>query len=492
MIDWPAIHREALDILVRYLQIDTSNPPGNEKPAALFLGSLCEAEGIDVEYIETAPNREVMVARLRGDGSKRPIMLCNHTDVVPVEAPYWTVPAFEGVIKDGRIYGRGTVDMKGCGVMQLIAALLLKRESVALKRDVVFCAVPDEEAGSDWGMLWLCEHRPDEGDGEVIAEAKRGGMEAYLHRHYPASDIPQRARERCRIHERTAGGVHEHRVRLHQRELALADQVLRRGRDRAVQRERVHLRQQCVQVDAARFRRTADAIREPHVHPERRRDLGDAAAERAVADDPERAARELANRVIEHRELIRALPRAGLQRAIVLAHLVREREQHGPHVLHDGGRAVVADVAHGDAALAGGIEVDVVGAGRGERDELQLRVALDALARDPGLVDQHDLAARNAFVHCGVRRVVVQLEAGEHVEERSRVEIAAERDGGVVEERGLHRGGVSRIRIGGGGDGSAGRGRERSRAHGGRDRDPAGRVGSAAPDRTGCATRRAT
>ena len=175
MIDWPAIHREALDILVRYLQIDTSNPPGNEKPAARFLGSLCEAEGIDVEYIETAPNREVMVARLRGDGSKRPIMLCNHTDVVPVEAPYWTVPAFEGVIKDGRIYGRGTVDMKGCGVMQLIAALLLKRESVALKRDVVFCAVPDEEAGSDWGMLWLCEHRPDVVDVEFELSEGGGG-----------------------------------------------------------------------------------------------------------------------------------------------------------------------------------------------------------------------------------------------------------------------------------------------------------------------------
>ncbi len=175
MIDWPAIHREALDIFVRYLQIDTSNPPGNEKPGARFLGSLCEAAGIEVEYIETAPNREVMVARLRGDGSKRPIMLCNHTDVVPVEAQYWTVPAFEGVIKDGRIYGRGTVDMKGCGVMQLIAFLLLKRQGVALKRDVVFCAVPDEEAGSDWGMLWLCEHRPDIVDVEFELSEGGGG-----------------------------------------------------------------------------------------------------------------------------------------------------------------------------------------------------------------------------------------------------------------------------------------------------------------------------
>lgn len=150
-IDWPAIHRlEALDIFVRYLQNDTSNPPGNEKPAARFLGALCEAEGIETEYIETAPNREVLVAKLRGDGSKRPIMLCNHTDVVPVEAAqYWDMPAFGGVVKDGRVYGRGAVDMKGCGVMQLIAFVLLKRRGVTLKRDVVFCAVPDEEAGSE-------------------------------------------------------------------------------------------------------------------------------------------------------------------------------------------------------------------------------------------------------------------------------------------------------------------------------------------------------
>ncbi len=172
-IDWPSVHREALDIFVRYLQIDTSNPPGNEKPAARFLGALCEAEGIETEYIETAPNREVLVARLRGDGSKRPLMLCNHTDVVPVEAQYWDMPAFEGIVKDGRVYGRGAVDMKGCGVMQLIAFLLLKRQEVALKRDIVFCAVPDEEAGSGMGMAWLCEHRPDVVDVEF--ELSEGG-----------------------------------------------------------------------------------------------------------------------------------------------------------------------------------------------------------------------------------------------------------------------------------------------------------------------------
>jgi acetylornithine deacetylase/succinyl-diaminopimelate desuccinylase-like protein len=169
------VHREALDIFVRYLQIDTSNPPGNEKPAARFLGALCEAEGIETEYLETAPNREILVARLRGDGLKRPIMLCNHTDVVPVEPQYWDVPAFEGVVQDGKVFGRGAVDMKGCAVMQLITFLLLKRQGVPLKRDIVFCAVPDEEAGSDFGMVWLCENRPDVVDVEFELSEGGGG-----------------------------------------------------------------------------------------------------------------------------------------------------------------------------------------------------------------------------------------------------------------------------------------------------------------------------
>lgn len=178
-MDWQPVFREALEIFVRYLQIDTSNPPGNEKPAARFLGGLIEAEGIPCEYIETAPNREVLVARLQGDGSKRPLMLCNHTDVVPVEPGYWHYPAFEGVIENGRIYGRGAVDMKGAGVMQLMAFLLLRRLNVPLKRDVVFCAVPDEEEGSERGMLWLCRNRPDVVDVEFELSEGGGGSSSF-------------------------------------------------------------------------------------------------------------------------------------------------------------------------------------------------------------------------------------------------------------------------------------------------------------------------
>src|SRR5690606_4838732 len=149
------------EILRVYLRIDTTNPPGNETPAARYLGGLMEAEGIAVEYIECAPGREAAVGRLPGDGSKRGLMLGNHLDVVPVEADYWTKPPFEGVVEDGRVYGRGAMDMRSCGVMQLITLLLLKRQGVSLKRDVVIVGVPDEEAGGALGMGWLCEHRPD-------------------------------------------------------------------------------------------------------------------------------------------------------------------------------------------------------------------------------------------------------------------------------------------------------------------------------------------
>jgi acetylornithine deacetylase/succinyl-diaminopimelate desuccinylase-like protein len=135
---------------------------------------LIEAAGVSMECIETQPNREIVYARLPGNGAKRPLMLCNHLDVVPVEAEYWDVPPFEGVIEDGFIYGRGAVDMKGGGVMQLIAFLLIARQRTPLARDVVFCGVPDEEAGGTWGLMRLCDNRPDLVDVEY--ELNEGGM----------------------------------------------------------------------------------------------------------------------------------------------------------------------------------------------------------------------------------------------------------------------------------------------------------------------------
>ena len=189
-IDWPAVHAEALGLLVRYLRIDTTNPPGAEAPAARLLGAALEADGIECEYVETAPGREAVAARLRasgGAGGEPALLLANHLDVVPAEAEAWTEPPFGGVVRDGRIHGRGAVDMKGCGVMQLTAARLLRRRRVPLRRDLVFLAVPDEEAGSIRGMRWILRHRPDllEGVGFALNEGGSGltdfaGREARL------------------------------------------------------------------------------------------------------------------------------------------------------------------------------------------------------------------------------------------------------------------------------------------------------------------------
>ncbi|HEY7294197.1 MAG TPA: M20/M25/M40 family metallo-hydrolase [Dehalococcoidia bacterium] len=173
-IDWPAVQAEALDLFIRYLRIASVNPPGDEAPAARFLGGALEASGVPCEYIETQPNREVVVARLSGNGAKGTLMLCNHLDVVPVEEQFWDVPAFAGIVKDGFVFGRGAVDMKGAAIMQLMAFLLLARSRVPLARDIVFCGVPDEEAGGRWGMQWLCEHRPDLVNVEY--ELNEGGM----------------------------------------------------------------------------------------------------------------------------------------------------------------------------------------------------------------------------------------------------------------------------------------------------------------------------
>ncbi len=165
---------EALDILTSYLRLDTTNPPGSEAPAARLLGSVFEREEIACEYIETAPGCEILLATLKGDGSRgKHLLLGNHTDVVPVGDQEWRYPPFGGVISDGRVYGRGAIDMKGLAVMQLMAMLRLSRERVPLGRDVVFCAVPDEEVASEFGMVWLCAHRPDVMD--AAAAINEGG-----------------------------------------------------------------------------------------------------------------------------------------------------------------------------------------------------------------------------------------------------------------------------------------------------------------------------
>ncbi len=160
-VDWPALQREAVEVLRQYLRINTSNPPGNELETARFLTALLEKEGIEATILDTAelgPGRANLYARLKGNGSKRAIALVQHMDVVPVTPAYWTVPAFSGDVKGGFIYGRGALDMKGEGVAHLMAMIALKRSGVPLTRDIVFVANADEELGSTGGIVFVDKH----------------------------------------------------------------------------------------------------------------------------------------------------------------------------------------------------------------------------------------------------------------------------------------------------------------------------------------------
>lgn len=137
----------AVDLLRRYLQVDTTNPPGNELKAALFYKEILEREGIPVVVDEFAPGRANLLATLKGTGAKRPLVLANHMDVVPADPSRWSVPPFSGIVKDGSLYGRGAEDMKTEGILQLLAVIRAKREGTPLARDILFLATADEEAG---------------------------------------------------------------------------------------------------------------------------------------------------------------------------------------------------------------------------------------------------------------------------------------------------------------------------------------------------------
>jgi acetylornithine deacetylase/succinyl-diaminopimelate desuccinylase-like protein len=137
----------AVDLLRRYLQVDTTNPPGNELKAALFYKEVLEREGIPVEVDEFAPGRANLLATVKGTGARRPLVLANHMDVVPADPARWSVAPFSGVVKDGAIYGRGAEDMKTEGILQLVALVRARREAAPLARDILFLATADEEAG---------------------------------------------------------------------------------------------------------------------------------------------------------------------------------------------------------------------------------------------------------------------------------------------------------------------------------------------------------
>lgn len=166
LVDWDAAGAESVGHLVDLIRIDTTNPPGNETRAVRYLEAALELEGIDSEIYALDPERANLVARVKGNGSKRPILLMGHTDVVGVQRDKWYADPFSGLRQDGFIYGRGTLDDKDNLTAALMVIKLLKRYDVKLDRDVIFLAEAGEEGTPDVGINFMVEKHFDVIDAE--------------------------------------------------------------------------------------------------------------------------------------------------------------------------------------------------------------------------------------------------------------------------------------------------------------------------------------
>ncbi len=178
--DDDVIRSEAIALLGDLLRIDTSNPPGNETPAAELLQRYLKGAGIESELVARDPRRANLVARIRGTGDGPTLTLLGHTDVVPAEEPNWTHPPFEGHLDDaGYMWGRGATDMKNETATRAVTMALLARGGFKPRGDLWFVAQADEEDGCDEvGLKWLRDERPEIGSDFSIDEG--GGIRQEL------------------------------------------------------------------------------------------------------------------------------------------------------------------------------------------------------------------------------------------------------------------------------------------------------------------------
>jgi acetylornithine deacetylase/succinyl-diaminopimelate desuccinylase-like protein len=158
--DFEALGFEAAQRLGEYLRIRTINPPGNETAGAKWLQQVLAREGIESRIFESAPGRGNLYARLPGDGSRRPIVLLSHIDVVPATDSAWQVSPWSGETRMGAVWGRGALDMKGTAIVELMTMIALKRRGVPLSRDLILVANADEETNST-GAEWFAREKKD-------------------------------------------------------------------------------------------------------------------------------------------------------------------------------------------------------------------------------------------------------------------------------------------------------------------------------------------
>jgi len=176
--DWDSIGRDAMATLSRYVQFDTTNPPGDELNAAHWLAGQLRDRGItqDVAVHEPVAGRGLVLARIPGSAALKPLLVNHHMDVVAADPAAWTHPPFSGAIADGFVWGRGTLDTKNLGVIFLLSLELLVRAGARFRRPIVFLAVPDEETGGTHGMRWLVEQHGANLDPEWVWDEGGGGF----------------------------------------------------------------------------------------------------------------------------------------------------------------------------------------------------------------------------------------------------------------------------------------------------------------------------
>lgn len=160
-VDKPAEEKEAESLLVRYLRIDTANPPGNESAGAIFLRDVLEKEGIETRLLGRDPKRQSLYAIMHSGNTEPALVLMHHIDVVPADVSEWSVPPFGGERAGGYLWGRGALDIKSLGIAELTAMLELKRSKAKLSRDIIYLAVADEEAGGAKGAGEILETYPE-------------------------------------------------------------------------------------------------------------------------------------------------------------------------------------------------------------------------------------------------------------------------------------------------------------------------------------------
>lgn len=179
---WHSIETEAIGYLQKYLQLNTTNPPGNERAGADFLLQILHRENIHAQTFEKATDRTNLIATLSTkEPIEKPLILLSHIDVVPVNESEWEVPPFSGQIVDGYLWGRGALDMKSMGIMELMVLLLLKRFQQPLKRDIILLAVADEEQKGTFGAEWALEYLGDSLEAECVLNEGGRGLKGIIH-----------------------------------------------------------------------------------------------------------------------------------------------------------------------------------------------------------------------------------------------------------------------------------------------------------------------